>query len=329
MNWKQTGFKSLIWTCLFLRWLPSWLQSIPSIVITQPSLCLSNLDLARKGRPRWWLDRAFLTAVGISPLIYNAVSSDRLILQFCLEPAAGPGLGMNQLSPGFGIVISWFSLNLPCRQMNRKAEQGSWHQDVVRHVFLLAQHGSSMCFSAHREENSAQGHETCTIFNRKCPGDFIHNDPGIQDVLEDKHHLDYQCCTHKLDFNPEENSNHFQFCLFHTSQQSCMEGVSTQECKTMHETCKRGLLACYPESLQTEMWPWCTFNAILYCSYRVSAYILLRVPSDQRNLNMQITWGKVGSDWLSRWLLMAMNDICSHKPRTVNGNLLPGRDTPF
>lgn len=46
-----------------------------------------------------------LAAVRISPLIYTAVSSDRLILQLCLEPAAGPGLWMNQLSLGLGFYF--------------------------------------------------------------------------------------------------------------------------------------------------------------------------------------------------------------------------------
>lgn len=63
-----------------------------------------------------------LAAVGISPLIYTAVSSDRLILQLCLEPTAGPRLWMNQLSLGLGFYFIIF-LQLPS-QAAKKRERG-------------------------------------------------------------------------------------------------------------------------------------------------------------------------------------------------------------
>lgn len=61
-----------------------------------------------------------LAAVRISPLIYTAVSSDRLILQLCLEPAAGPGLWMNQLSLGLGFYFIIF-LQLPSQAAKERA----------------------------------------------------------------------------------------------------------------------------------------------------------------------------------------------------------------
>lgn len=65
-----------------------------------------------------------LAAVRISPLIYTAVSSDRLILQLCLEPAAGPGLWMNQLSLGLGFYFIIF-LQLPSQAAKeRERERG-------------------------------------------------------------------------------------------------------------------------------------------------------------------------------------------------------------
>lgn len=62
-----------------------------------------------------------LTAVTISPPISTAVRSDRLILQLRLEPAAGPGLRMNQLSLGLGFYFI-ISLQLPRRQQKRERE---------------------------------------------------------------------------------------------------------------------------------------------------------------------------------------------------------------
>lgn len=61
-----------------------------------------------------------LAAVRISSLIYTAVSSDRLILQLCLEPAAGPGLWMNQLSLGLAFYFIIF-LQLPSQAAKERA----------------------------------------------------------------------------------------------------------------------------------------------------------------------------------------------------------------
>lgn len=72
-----------------------------------------------KAGPRGRLGSA-PAAVRISPLIYTAVNSDRLILQLCLEPAAGPGLWMNQLSLGLGFYFIIF-LQLPSQAAKGRA----------------------------------------------------------------------------------------------------------------------------------------------------------------------------------------------------------------
>lgn len=65
-----------------------------------------------------------LVAGRISLLISTAVSSDRLILQLCLEPAAGPGLWMNQLS----LVLGFYFIILlqPRSQAAEEGETRSW-----------------------------------------------------------------------------------------------------------------------------------------------------------------------------------------------------------
>lgn len=84
-----------------------------------------------------------LAAVRISLLIYTAVSSDRLILQLCLEPAAGPGLWMNQLSLGLGFYFIIF-LQLPsqaAKEREREGERKSWHISFPPRVLPASQLG--------------------------------------------------------------------------------------------------------------------------------------------------------------------------------------------
>lgn len=80
-----------------------------------------------------------LAAVRISPLIYTAVSSDRLILQLCLEPAAGPGLWMNQLSLGLGFYF--IILLQPLSQAAKEEERRSWQIFCLAHVLPASQLG--------------------------------------------------------------------------------------------------------------------------------------------------------------------------------------------
>lgn len=84
-----------------------------------PSICAPRGVPPLGKVPRRRLGSA-LAAVSISSLIYTAVSSDRLILQLCLEPAAGPGLWMNQLSLGLGFYFI-ISLQLPSQAAKERA----------------------------------------------------------------------------------------------------------------------------------------------------------------------------------------------------------------
>lgn len=72
-----------------------------------------------------------LVAVRISVLIYTAVSSDRLILQLCLEPAAGPGLWMNQLS----LVLGFYFIIL-LQPRSQAAKEGATGRNMKLADFL-------------------------------------------------------------------------------------------------------------------------------------------------------------------------------------------------
>lgn len=102
-----TGRLALLPLCLFpcpSARLPQGYNRVPRLGKTGPGRRLGSA----------------LAAVRISPLIYTAVSSDRLILQLCLEPAAGPGLWMNQLSLGLGFYFIIF-LQLPSQGSKERA----------------------------------------------------------------------------------------------------------------------------------------------------------------------------------------------------------------
>lgn len=72
-----------------------------------------------------------LVAVRISLLIYTAVSSDRLILQLCLEPAAGPGMWMNQLS----LVLGFYFIIL-LQPRSQAAKEGATGRNMKLADFL-------------------------------------------------------------------------------------------------------------------------------------------------------------------------------------------------
>lgn len=102
---------------------------------------LSNLDLRETERPIWQA-RCSLSHT-------HTLQSESLhwsIMRWAVTDWFYSSAWSRPLAPGWGWIsflwalafISLFSLNLPHRQVNRRAEQGSWHQDVDRHLFLVS-----------------------------------------------------------------------------------------------------------------------------------------------------------------------------------------------
>lgn len=87
-----------------------------------------------------------LVAVRISPLIYTAVSSDRLILQLCLEPAAGPGLWMNQLS----LVLGFYFIIL-LQPRSQAAKEGATGRNTKLADFLACSQPPSLALGLQEE----------------------------------------------------------------------------------------------------------------------------------------------------------------------------------
>lgn len=87
-----------------------------------------------------------LVAVRISPLIYTAVSSDRLILQLCLQPAAGPGLWMNQLS----LVLGFYFIIL-LQPRSQAAKEGATGRNTKLADFLPCSCAPSLALGLQEE----------------------------------------------------------------------------------------------------------------------------------------------------------------------------------